>query len=125
MSKRIELSVNEADYNAVIDYLKINALGLKNAKRRKQLEHLVRVSPAMADRLIRKIAQMANQRGVPVASGNDGYFYAETFLEFDDGLHRMRSQRDEMHKRIQTIERLRFKLFGDQLQPTFSGMENE
>lgn len=120
MSDRLA-PIAEADYLAVVNYLQAHARGAKNAKRRKELEPLVHVHVSAADRVIRKIGSLANERGVPVATGNNGYFIALSYEEFEDGLSRMKSQRDEMHKRIMRVERLRATLF----QPPFTTLHSD
>ena len=119
---RNEQHPTDADYQRVIAYLQEHASGSKNAKTRRQIEPLLYVRTELAERLIRKIGALANERGVPVAAGNDGYFIAQSFEEFEPMLKRMRHQRDAMHERVQNVERLRFKLFGDKLQPSFSAI---
>jgi hypothetical protein len=64
------------------------------------------------ERACREWANKSNERGEPIASGNDGYFYATAFEDFDPMLSRLRHQRDKMHERILAIERLRAKRFG-------------
>lgn len=101
------------DMELFVNYLRVHARGPKNAKTRRQVEvALFAAQPYAAERLVRQLANQANQQGIPVASCNEGYFYAETWADFEPMLGRLRHQRDEMHNRIMAIERLRAKQFG-------------
>lgn len=119
-----ERTVSDQDISTLVEYLKKHARGPKYAKTRRQLEFLfVPDNPGVVDRLIRLVANEANQRGIPIATSQDGYFYADSYADFEPMLGRLRKQRDSMHDRIMAIERLRSKQFQRVPETLFGGLQ--
>jgi hypothetical protein len=97
----------DIDLDTFVNYMRAHATGPKHAKTRRTIERELFAGDPHAERHVRVLANQANQAGIPIASCNEGYFYAETFEDFEPMLSRLRHQRDEMHNRILAVERLR------------------
>ena len=97
------------DMERFIEYLKAHANGPECAKTRRTIEQALYPGDGHADRNIRDLANQANTLGLPVATCNEGYFWADGWQDFEPMLSRLRHQRDAMHNRIMAVERLREK----------------
>ena len=102
--------VEERDYQAIVSWLMMFAVGPEHTKTRAQIEVAFAYPPGGLDRAMRRIIGIANSHGVPLASSDDGYFVATAREHFEPMLARLRHQRDTLHNRVLTIERLRANL---------------
>lgn len=105
------LLVESDTLQLVADYLKRYAFGPANAKTQKVIGMSLPELGVDCERTLRAIANQAPDHDLPIVSGNDGYYWATCFQDFEPMLSRLRHQRDAMHNRILAVERMRWRLY--------------
>lgn len=84
----------------LLDFFKQSCNGKKNIKKSSQIEHTLHVSKA---ELRRRINRM-RRKGIPIASSQDGYYYAETAGEVYATIRQLQAMVSGLNAAIRGLE---------------------
>lgn len=98
-----------ADVRTFVETLRQGARGRKRAIKASELARQVFGAEHAhgKDRRLRALAHAATVNGIPIASGNAGYFFATAPEELDEVIGRLRSQAMRELERVRKLESLR------------------
>ena len=84
----------------ILNYLQLVGSGKKHSKKSRQIEQALRISKT---ELRRRINRM-RQKGIPIASSQDGYYYARTAGEVYGTIRQLKTMEAGLQSAISGLE---------------------
>ena len=84
----------------ILNYLQLFCSGKKHSKKSRQIEQALRISKT---ELRRRINRM-RQKGIPIASSQDGYYYARTAGEVYATIRQLKTMEARLQSAISGLE---------------------